>query len=172
MCLDDEKTALFCTPPRVLEAMMDGIDDDLRSRPGIAALATEMTAHGVARDAPVRNVMGALGDRWTTLILLVLTTGPCRHAALRKVLSELSSEGKISQRVLTLKLRALERDGFVERSVSTDVPPRVSYALTPLGGALVLQARQVIDWVNANEATIRDARHAFDARMQEALPML
>ena len=150
--------------------MMAEPEDDLPARPGIVALAADMAAHGTARDAPVRNVMGALGDRWTTLVLLVLTTGPCRHAALRRLLSDLSNEGDVSQRVLTLKLRALERDGFVERSISADVPPRVSYALTPLGRALALQARAMIDWVNANEGSILAARVAFDAREAETRP--
>ncbi|MEY4268871.1 MAG: hypothetical protein RLZZ58_87 [Pseudomonadota bacterium] len=102
-------------------------------RPGIAALARQMDAHGRTRHEPVREIFGLLGDRWTTLILLVLAIGTWRHAELRRILGRLGSEGRISQRVLTLKLRALERDGLVRRAVSTDTPPRVSYALTPLG---------------------------------------
>jgi DNA-binding HxlR family transcriptional regulator len=137
--------------------------DDVGTRPGIRALAADMASHGTERDAPARGIMGLLGDRWSTLVLLVLMTGPCRHAGLRRVLSQLSSERGISQRVLTMKLRALERDGFVDRAVSADVPPRVSYALTPLGHDLAQRARAMIDWVNANEATIHAARHAFDA---------
>lgn len=138
--------------------------DDLRARPAIVALAADMAAHGTSRDSPVRAVMALLGDRWSTLILLVLTSGECRHAALRRLLSELSNEGDLSQRVLTLKLRALERDGFVQRKATADVPPRVSYALTGLGHALSLQARAMIDWVNGHETAILAARTAFDAR--------
>ncbi len=128
----------------------------------LKALAAEMAAHGTDREAPVRSVMALLGDRWTTLILLVLATGEARHAELRRVLATLSAEQAISQRVLTLKLRALERDGFVSRTVSGDVPPRVSYRLTPLGGSLHQQARGMIDWVKANSAAIESARDSFD----------
>jgi DNA-binding HxlR family transcriptional regulator len=129
----------------------------------IAALAAEMAAHGKDREDPAREVMGLLGDRWSTLIVLVLATGQWRHAELRRTLAELSSEQAISQRVLTLKLRTLERDGFVSRAVTRDVPPKVSYSLTPLGEQLHGEARRLIDWINARSGTIRSARAAFDA---------
>jgi DNA-binding HxlR family transcriptional regulator len=137
---------------------------EAQSRAGIAALSVEMAAHGTDREAPVRAVMALLGDRWTTLILLVLATGPWRHAELRRTLGQLSAEQAISQRVLTLKLRALERDGFVEREVSGDVPPRVSYRLSPLGTGLADEARRLIDWVKMHDGTIAQARAAFDLR--------
>lgn len=111
--------------------------------------------------------MGLLGDRWSTLILLVLATGEWRHAELRRVLAQLSAEQAISQRVLTLKLRALERDGFVARAVSADVPPRVSYRLTELGSALHGQARRMIDWVNSQGKAIAAARVQFDALQRD-----
>ena len=130
----------------------------------IAKLAAEMTTHGKGRDTPVREIMALLGDRWTTLILLVLATGEWRHAELRRVLAELSFEQAISQRVLTLKLRTLERDGFVARSVSADVPPKVGYALTLLGKGLHAEARRLVDWINANEIAIQSARAEFDRR--------
>lgn len=129
----------------------------------IAALAAEMEAHGTARDAPVRAVMALLGDRWTTLILLVLEAGEWRHAELKRVLGRLSSEQAISQRVLTLKLRTLERDGFVARAISADVPPKVSYRLTPMGMGLCEEARHLIGWVNSREAQIAEARRNFDS---------
>ncbi|MFM5954846.1 MAG: winged helix-turn-helix transcriptional regulator [Novosphingobium sp.] len=128
----------------------------------IRALAEEMARHGTDRDAPVRSVMALLGDRWTTLILLVLATGEMRHAELKRVLATLSAEQAISQRVLTLKLRALERDGFVSRSVTADIPPRVSYRLTALGQALHNQARSTIDWVKSVSGEIGAARDRFD----------
>ncbi len=133
-------------------------------RPGIAALAAQMSAHGAERDAPVRAVMALLGDRWTTLILLVLETGEWRHAELRRTLARLSAEQAISQRVLTLKLRQLEADGFVLRSVSADIPPKVSYRLSPLGLSLVGEARRLIDWVIAHSGAICAARERFARR--------
>ncbi|MDT0509552.1 helix-turn-helix domain-containing protein [Novosphingobium sp. MMS21-SN21R] len=129
----------------------------------ITALAAEMARHGHDREAPAREVMGLLGDRWSTLILLVLATGEWRHADLRRTIVVLSSEQAISQRVLTLKLRTLERDGFVTRTVTADIPPKVTYRLTLLGTDLHAQARQLIDWINAREPAIRQARATFDA---------
>ena len=131
-------------------------------RDGLADLARDMAAHGIRRDDPARSVMAMLGDRWTSLILQVLAIGQWRHADLKRALSALSSEQTISQRVLTLKLRALERDGFVDRLVSDDVPPHVSYRLTAAGAALASEGRRMIDWVNARADAIRQARAAAD----------
>lgn len=121
-----------------------------------------MAVHGTARDEPVRATFAMLGDRWSTLILLVLAMGWWRHAELRRALSRLSAEQDISQRVLTQKLRAMERDGFVQRAVVPTVPPRVSYALTPPGAELAMRAQALIEWVNAHQDTIRAARERFD----------
>lgn len=137
--------------------------DDPLLHPAIQSLAGEMARHGSAREAPARAVMGMLGDRWTTLIVLVLQHGDMRHADLRRVIAHLSSEQAISQRVLTLKLRALERDGFVLRAVSGDVPPRVSYSLSPLGADLAARAREMIDWINARADAIHEARARYDS---------
>lgn len=139
----------------------EGLDD--ASRAGLRRLAEEMQQHGAERDAPIRTVFGLLGDRWSTLILLLLNIGPFRHALMRRLLDRLSAEGRISQRVLTLKLRQLERNGLVVRSVSDDVPPKVGYALTPLGAELVAEARRLLGWVQQNRTRIEQARAAFDA---------
>ena len=143
--------------------MQDFDDFDAGCRGGLSALADEMAQHGAQRDAPVRTVFGLLGDRWSMLILLLLHIAPFRHAELRRLLDRLSAEGAISQRVLTLKLRLLERNGLVARSVSGDVPPKVAYALTDLGGELVGEARGLLGWVQASGARIEAARAAFDA---------
>jgi DNA-binding HxlR family transcriptional regulator len=121
-----------------------------------------MAANGRERDGPVRAVSAYVGDKWSSLILLVLRGGIWRHAELRRTLAQISHEGAISQRVLTLKLRAMERDGLVERMVSQDVPPHVSYALTEAGHGLVGQIRNLIDWINSNADNIKDARAQFD----------
>ncbi|HWU04116.1 MAG TPA: helix-turn-helix domain-containing protein [Novosphingobium sp.] len=132
----------------------------------MATLAAEMARYGNDRDAPVREVMALLGDRWSTLVLIVLAMGEWRHADLKRALGQLSAEQAISQRMLTLKLRALERDGFVARHATAHVPPRVSYALTPLGADLAGEARRVIDWVNTRADAIRAARCGFDAAQE------
>ncbi|MGE8134254.1 winged helix-turn-helix transcriptional regulator [Novosphingobium subterraneum] len=132
-------------------------------RPALASLADEMERHGTSRDAPVREIMALLGDRWSTLILLVLATGELRHAELRRLLARLSAERAISQRILTMKLRTLERDGFVTRRISSDVPPKVSYNLTRLGESLHVQTRGLINWINAHQDLIRASRAVFDS---------
>lgn len=140
------------------EAILDDGELDAAFR----ALASDMHAHGYRRDEPMREIFGLLGDRWSMLILLVLNAKACRHAELRRVLGALSAEGKISQRVLTLKLRVLERDGIVVRSVSDCVPPKVSYALSTMGEQLVEQARRLMSWIKCNGVQIAAARAAFD----------
>ncbi len=144
---------------------LDGADDiDGTTQAGIAALTAQMAAHGRERDGPVRSLSAYVGDRWSVLILLVLDTGCWRHAALRRVLGEISHEGAISQRVLTLKLRGLERDGLVQRDASDDVPPRVSYRLNASGAAFVDQIRALLGWIEGHAAAVRAARDAFDTR--------
>lgn len=142
--------------------MIDPADFPAPLREGLAALAGDMAAHGIDRHDPAREVMAMLGDRWSALICQVLMIGPWRHADLKRALSRLSAEQAISQRVLTLKLRALERDGFVTRHATAHVPPRVTYWLTPRGQDLAAHARALIDWLNAIEPEIQAARHAFD----------
>ena len=128
----------------------------------LVALAAEMAANGRDRHAPVRELFAMLGDRWSLLILLVLAAGPCRHAALRRTVSLLASEEMLSQRVMTLKLRALERSGLVGRTVTSDIPPRVDYALSGIGGELVSHARLLIGWIASRKSAIEVARANFD----------
>lgn len=144
---------------------LDDIDPALRE--GVAALAREMRSNGYQRRDPVREIFGLIGDKWTTLILLVLSIGPWRHAELRRVLGRLGSEERISQRMLTLKLRSLERHGVVLRTVTADIPPKVSYALSDLGVSLTSEAQRLIRWVQANRMTIDTARALFDATQAE-----
>lgn len=147
---------------RDLERIIDmsGIDPALHEP--VEALARQMRVYGNRRDDPVRTIFGLLGDRWSTLILLVLGMGTWRHAELRRVLGRIGAEEGISQRVLTLKLRAMEREGLVQRHVVESVPPRVSYALTPLGGDLQREAARLIEWVNSRGSLFQAARAAFD----------
>ena len=127
----------------------------------LLGLAREIDAAGHERDDPVREIMARLGDRWSALLLSVLATGSYRHAALRRVIAVLSAEQAISQRMLTLRLRALERDGLVERFTLPTVPPAVTYSLTPLGQALSKRLGEMIRWIKDNEATIARARADF-----------
>lgn len=124
----------------------------------LEALAAQMGPTPPDKDAPVREVMARLGDNWSALILKVLETGTYRHATLKRVIGALSSEGDISQRMLTLRLRALERDGFVIRTNYATVPPRVDYALSDLGRSLVLEFDRLLSWVEKHAGQIETAR--------------
>lgn len=149
-------------PPGSRLRLSDFDDLDPSTRRGIAALIAEMERGGIHRGGPVRSVMALLGDRWSPLILLVLATGRWRHAELRRVTAHLSAEKALSQKVMTFKLRALERDGFVLREASEDIPPKVTYALSPLGLQLVDELRRMTGWLNARRREIEAARERFD----------
>jgi len=143
--------------------MIDFEQFDAGTNDRLAELVSEMGPNGVDRDDPARSVMAMLGDRWSPLILLVLETGCWRHADLRRVTAQLSFEQALSQRIMTLKLRALERDGFVLREATGDVPPKVTYSLTPMGNELVGELRGIIGWLNAHRPEVLAAREAFDS---------
>jgi DNA-binding HxlR family transcriptional regulator len=139
---------------------LSGIDAELHD--GLTRLAADMRANGYQRDEPVREIFSLLGDRWTMLILLVLSIGIFRHAELRRAMGRLGAEGNISQRVLTLKLRTLERNGLVHRETIHHVPPKVSYGLTAMGRSLVEECRRLLFWVHTHQPAIATARTAFD----------
>lgn len=114
------------------------------------------------RDDPVREIVARLGDRWSTLLLLVLETGPFRHAMLRRVVSVISAEKAISQRMLTLRLRALERDGLVQRAITPTVPPQVEYSLTKMGRELIGVVNGLLRWIEARNDEILESRRRFE----------
>lgn len=132
----------------------------------LGRLVGRMDAYEHDRDDPVREVMARLGDRWSTLLLLILRAGPFRHATLRRLVNAISAEGAISQRVLTLRLRALERDGLVTRTVTPTVPPQVDYALSALGGELTAQVDGLLQWIEGKDAEIRAHRARFAGRQK------
>jgi DNA-binding HxlR family transcriptional regulator len=104
----------------------------------------------------VREVLSRVGDKWSVLIVGLLDDGPVRFNALRR-----SVEG-ISQRMLTLTLRGLERDGIVTRTVEPTTPPRVEYALTPLGRSLLKPLGALAAWAHENRVAVSNARAKFD----------
>src|ERR1700690_98168 len=105
----------------------------------------------------VSEVLARVGDKWTVLVVSTLGDGPKRFNELRKAL------GSISQRMLTLTLRALERDGLVTRTVLPTNPPRVDYELTRLGRSLLERGSELGAWARKNRSAIQDARRRFDA---------
>jgi len=105
----------------------------------------------------VSEVLARVGDKWSVLVVTRLGGGPLRFNELRR------SIGGISQRMLTLTLRGLERDGLITRTVFPTVPPRVEYALTALGRDLLQPVSALGDWALRNQAKIARARDQFDS---------
>jgi len=104
----------------------------------------------------VSEVLARVGDKWTILVVNELGNGPRRFNEIRRAL------GSISQRMLTLTLRGLERDGLVTRTVFPTIPPKVEYALTPLGRSLLVPVSGIGLWARQNRSAIQEARKRFD----------
>jgi DNA-binding HxlR family transcriptional regulator len=112
----------------------------------------------VAEDCrAVSEVLSRVGDKWTVLVVSDLGAGPKRFTEIRRAL------GSISQRMLTLTLRALERDGLVTRTVFPTIPPKVEYELTRLGRSLLVPVNGLGLWARQNRKAIEDARQRFDS---------
>jgi DNA-binding HxlR family transcriptional regulator len=110
--------------------------------------------HG--RCAMVNSVLTRIGDKWSVLIVMLLADGPCRFNELKRRI------GDISQRMLTLTLRGLERDGLVSRTIYPTIPPRVEYQLTDLGHSLREPVAALGQWAFSNHDRIFQARTAYD----------
>ena len=105
----------------------------------------------------LRDTLERVGDKWSLLAIAYLTDGPWRFGQLLR-----SMEG-ISQRMLTVTLRHLERDGFVTRTVYPVIPPRVEYELTDLGLSLADAVVHLCDWALRSRDLIETSRAGFDA---------
>jgi DNA-binding HxlR family transcriptional regulator len=106
----------------------------------------------------VSGVLARVGDKWSVLIVSRLGKRAMRFNEIKREI------GGISQRMLTLTLRGLERDGLITRTVFPTIPPRVDYELTPLGRSLLEPVTALSDWALRNIARIDSARTRFDAR--------
>jgi DNA-binding HxlR family transcriptional regulator len=105
----------------------------------------------------VTEILSRVGDKWSVQVVVQLGEGPKRFNELRRLVDG------ISQRMLTLTLRGLERDGLVTRTVYPTIPPRVDYQLTGLGCSLIKTVRALGDWAIQNRDEILAARRRFDA---------
>jgi DNA-binding HxlR family transcriptional regulator len=104
------------------------------------------------------SVLARVGDKWSVFVIMLLADGPKRFNEIKRMV------GGISQRMLTLTLRGLERDGLVTRTVFPTIPPRVDYELTDLGRGLSKPVVALGEWAMAHLAEIEDARARFDRR--------
>jgi DNA-binding HxlR family transcriptional regulator len=105
----------------------------------------------------IRDVLDRAGDKWSVLAIATLQGGPLRYSDLHRAIPG------ISQRMLTLTLRQLQRDGLVTRTAYAEVPPRVEYALTALGATLLDSVLSLAQWAATHHAEIRENRARFDA---------
>jgi DNA-binding HxlR family transcriptional regulator len=113
-------------------------------------------------DCEVRRILDRIGDKWSLLAIALLDQRTLRFSELQRRIDG------ISQRMLTVTLRQLERDGLVRRTVYPVVPPRVEYALTPLGATLHDTIQALVTWTEQHRAEIAAARADYDARAEAA----
>ena len=108
----------------------------------------------------VRELLSKIGDKWTIFVVLSLELlgGRARFSELERGIPG------ISQRMLSLTLKQLERDGLLTREVFPEVPPRVEYELTALGNSLLLPMQGLVDWTKENWIQVRECQSKFDAR--------
>lgn len=111
----------------------------------------------------ISELLSRIGDKWTVLVVTTLATGSKRFNELRR---EIPS---VSQRMLTLTLRNLERDGLVSRTVTPSIPPRVDYELTELGHSLRPLLCALSKWAGAHADDIHAAQARFDAERDDRI---
>lgn len=134
---------------------------------GLRRVAAKIMAIAPYPVSPTREVLARVGERWSPLLLSLLSTGTYRHNELHRVvniMARLAQDSSISRRMLILSLRALERDGLVHRSVGTGNAPAVEYSLTPLGVSLHDKFEALIDWAIEHSAAMQAAQQDFDRR--------
>jgi DNA-binding HxlR family transcriptional regulator len=108
-------------------------------------------------DCEVRQILDRIADKWSLLVIALLERRTMRFNELRREIDG------ISQRMLTVTLRHLERDGLVCRTVHAEVPPRVEYCLSPLGHTLLGTIQSLVLWTEEHQSEIARARQEFDA---------
>jgi DNA-binding HxlR family transcriptional regulator len=111
----------------------------------------------------VREILDRVGDKWSLFVIFQLGGGPQRFTALKR-----SVDG-ISQRMLTVTLRGLERDGIVSRTMYPVMPPRVDYELTKMGQSLLDAVASLMAWADAHLDDVDAARQAYDAQQARDL---
>ncbi|MEV6522528.1 winged helix-turn-helix transcriptional regulator [Longispora sp. NPDC051575] len=130
-----------------VQSYCEGTDDDYSARQWDGREGCE-----------VRQILDRVADKWSLLAIALLARRTLRFTELKREIDG------ISQRMLTVTLRQLERDGLVRRTVYPVVPPRVDYELTPLGGTLHETIQSLVRWTEDHQSEIADARADYDRR--------
>ena len=108
------------------------------------------------KNCPTRHMLDRIADKYTVLVMVFLQDTPRRFSELQRMITG------VSQKVLTQTLRSLERDGLLTRTVYPEVPPRVEYALTPLGKTLIEPLAALREWAEANIEAVEVAQMEYD----------
>lgn len=135
--------------------------DEVRRRPSNTRASVRQAPGPCARwddenASFIREILDLVGDKWSVLVIGTLADGAVRYSDLADAIPG------VSQRMLTLTLKQLRRDGLVERTAYPEVPPRVEYRLTPLGTSLLSTVLALADWSATHFAEIRRNRMAYD----------
>jgi DNA-binding HxlR family transcriptional regulator len=112
------------------------------------------------RNCPSRQILDRIGDTWSVLIIGSLADGPRRYSQLAARIDG------VSPKMLTQTLRGLERDGMISRTVFPEVPPRVEYKLTGLGGSLLGLVGEMSTWAEKHIGDVIEARDSYDTRVR------
>ena len=113
------------------------------------------------KNCPTRHVLDRIADKYTVLVIIFLQDSPRRFSELQRMITG------VSQKVLTQTLRSLERDGLLTRRVYPEVPPRVEYALTPLGETLIEPLAALRTWAEGHIEAIEAAQDAYDRQHEK-----
>jgi DNA-binding HxlR family transcriptional regulator len=132
--------------------------EDGTSKSASYPAGTECIEWDTRNDCEVRQILDRVADKWSLLAIALLEQRTLRFSELQRRIDG------ISQRMLTVTLRQLERDGLVCRTVYAVVPPRVDYSLTPLGATLHATIQSLVTWTEEHQPEIAAARSAYDAR--------
>jgi DNA-binding HxlR family transcriptional regulator len=124
--------------------------------PSHIELSGKLPGPGVGGCQATRQILDRIGDKWSLYIIATLASGARRFNELKREIDG------VSQRMLTLTLRGLERDGLVTRTMYPTIPPRVDYELTALGKTLLKPVMALVNWANNNQLVIAEARKRYD----------
>jgi DNA-binding HxlR family transcriptional regulator len=128
----------------------------LVAKPKLRLVADKAAHEGEANCKALAQILDRIGDKWTIMVVGVLSHGPMRFKALQREIPG------VSHRMLTMTLRGLERDGLVKRTAFATIPPRVDYELTAVGQSLTEPLLALAGWARGQQASIEAARAAFD----------
>ncbi|WP_458782402.1 winged helix-turn-helix transcriptional regulator [Arthrobacter sp. D3-16] len=146
----------------VLGSSAEGREDSLEY---FEYFCGQLDRYQSTRNNPIVSVVDHIGNYWRNWLLMIARTGPYRPSTIRRLLAALDPTHPISQRMLTLNLRLLERDGLIARHVIDHERRHVEYSLTPLGRGLSDKLLPLIEWIDQHGEEIATASEAFDRKV-------